>query len=104
MGLVRVSTHTISPGVPLQVGTTLHTGATAVPGGATVLFYDGDPEAGGTLFDVERLGHLRAHDTYDVHVPFRSNVCGTHRIFVTVGKMTPFEKTRPSRKIEVQCP
>jgi hypothetical protein len=75
-----------------------------VPGGATVLFYDGDPETGGTLFDVERLGHLRAHDTYDVHVPFRSNVCGKHRIFITVGKMKPFEQTRASRVIEVQCP
>jgi hypothetical protein len=104
MGRVTVSRHTISPGVALQVGTTLRTGATAVPGGATVLFYDGDPAAGGTLFDVERLGHLRAHDTYDVHVPFHSNVCGTHRIFATVGPMTPIEQTRASREIAVHCP
>jgi hypothetical protein len=103
-GGVRVSRHKISPGDALQVGTTLHTGATAVPGGATVLFYDGDPEAGGTLFDVERLGHLRAEDTYDVRVPFRSNICGKHRIFITVGKMKPFEQTRTSRMIEVECP
>jgi hypothetical protein len=104
MGKVRVSRHKISPGVALQVGTTLHTGATEVEGGATVLFYDGDPEKAGTLFDVERLGHLRADDNYDVRVPFRSNVCGKHRLFVTVGKMKPFEQTRASRVIEVQCP
>jgi hypothetical protein len=103
VGNVKVSRRKISPGDALQVGTTLHTGATAVQGGATVLFYDGDPEQGGTLFDVERLGHLRANDTYDVHVPFRSNVCGQHRLFMTVGKMKPFEQTRASGKIKVQC-
>ena len=53
---------------------------------------------------MERLGHLRADDTYNVHVPFRSHVCGKHRLFITVGKMTPFEQTRASGVIEVQCP
>ena len=71
--------------------------------GVNVIFYDGDPQHGGTAFDVERLAHIRAHDTAEARVQFRSNVCGEHRIYVTVGQGKPYEVTDTSHPFKVQC-
>ncbi|WP_434150521.1 hypothetical protein ACR2R6_03145 [Methylocaldum gracile subsp. desertum] len=46
------------------------------------LFYDGDPEAGGMLFDQELIPRVRASDTFVAPVPYRPGTCGTHQIFV----------------------
>jgi hypothetical protein len=46
------------------------------------LFYDGDPEQGGVLFDHEIIPRIRANDRFVASVPYRPTTCGTHQIFV----------------------
>jgi hypothetical protein len=77
-------------------------GANSVSG-VTAVFYDGDPQQGGKAFDAERIPHLRAGDTYEVKVRFRPQVCGQHRVFVSVGRGKPFEATNVSAPVEVVC-
>lgn len=102
MGRVRLSSHEVAPGQLITVSTKLHTGGQDVKGGLTVLFYDGDPAQGGKAFDLERVVHLRADDTHDVRVPFRSSVCGKHQIVVVAGKGSAFEQTGKAR-LKVEC-
>ena len=91
MSDVRTSRRSIAAGDPLYVETSLRSGTTPFVGSVSVNFYDGDPEAGGTLFDVEYVGYIQAQSEHPVRVPFRSSVCGKHQLCVTVGKKTPFE-------------
>jgi hypothetical protein len=92
MGKVEVSAQQVARNERVLVSTTLQTGDQPIRGGLTVLFYDGDPAAGLPAFDVERMVHLRADDTYDVRVPFRSSVCGKHDLVVVAGRGTAFEQ------------
>ena len=50
--------------------------------GVAVLFFDGDPDAGDEMFDMEMISHIRANEVYQLRVPFRPRTCGTHEIFV----------------------
>ena len=50
--------------------------------GVTVFFYDGVPGAGGRLFDVETVPHVRANAAYAAQVVFRPPTCGPHTIVV----------------------
>ena len=50
--------------------------------GVTVFFYDGLPGAGGRLFDVETVPHIRQNAAYATQVLFRPPTCGTHTIVV----------------------
>jgi hypothetical protein len=84
------------------VSTTLRTGHQPISGGLTVLFYDGDPTAGGQAFDVERVVHLRADDAYAVSVPFQSDVCGKHKLVVVAGQGTAFEQMGKAN-VHVKC-
>lgn len=50
--------------------------------GVSVKFYDGNPDAGGKLFDVERVSHIRANEAHQVRVPLRPATCGRHTLYV----------------------
>jgi len=84
------------------VSTALHTGDEPLRGGLTILFYDGHRASGVPAFDVERMPYLRADDTYDVRVPFRSSICGRHVLAVVADPGTAFERTRQTR-VHVKC-
>jgi hypothetical protein len=71
--------------------------------GVTILLYDGDPEDGGTLFDVERVAYVRANNDYAVLTHFYPDKCGRHKVFVVAGKGTPFEQVRSSGTVVVDC-
>src|SRR5205823_896633 len=102
LGPIKLSQSKVAPGQSLEVAALLRTQQQSASG-VSVVFYDGDPQHGGTAFDVERLPYIRAHDTAEARVLFRSNVCGEHRIYVTVGKGKPYEVTDASRPFKVQC-
>ena len=107
LGAVHVSPHHADAGEHVVVRTTLTAKGDAVPG-ATVWFYDGDPHHGGTLFDAERVAHIRANDRHEVAVLFSSDTCGhhrsaQHRIFAVTGKGTPSEHIRRSDRFTVNC-
>jgi hypothetical protein len=99
---VRVSVHQVARNERVMVSTTLRTADKPIKGGLTVLFYDGDPAAGLPAFDMERVGHLRAEDAYHVQVPFRSSVCGLHKLVVVAGRGTAFEQTQRAH-VYVKC-
>jgi hypothetical protein len=103
LGKVEVSAQRVARNERVLASTTLRTADQPLKGGLTVLFYDGDPAARPPAFGVERVGHLRADDTYDVRVPFRSSVCGKHDLVVVAGRGTAFEQTRRAH-VHVKCP
>jgi hypothetical protein len=50
--------------------------------GVTVFFYDGIPGAGGRLFDVETIPHIRRDSAYLTQVLYRPTSCGGHTVVV----------------------
>jgi hypothetical protein len=69
----------------------------------TVRFYDGDPAKGGKAFDLERIPYLRARDAYRVSVPFASDQCGPHHLFVAAARGTAFETIERAEPLIVHC-
>ncbi|MBA3353843.1 MAG: hypothetical protein H0U23_15725 [Blastocatellia bacterium] len=79
---VQVSDKKIQLGDSVEVTASLSAPAAAASG-VSVIFYDGDPQKGGKAFDIERVPHVRAGDTYQVKVPFKPQSCGAHQVFAT---------------------
>jgi len=73
----------------VKVVVRLRTGDAAL-GPVLLVFYDGDPQHGGTAFDVQQMTALRANSTYVTRVFFRAQTTGEHRIFVVAGPQTAF--------------
>jgi hypothetical protein len=67
-----------------------------------VFFYDGDPDDGGTLFDVETLSRVRADDLHEVRVSFRPTECGTQTLFLVANPNRGTE-ARATTTVEVTC-
>jgi hypothetical protein len=102
LGPVQLSSDRVVRGQSVKVTTSVIAPGDAVPG-ATVRFYDGDPNDGGTLFDVERVAHIRANDDHHVGVLFRPKTCGFHSIFAVVGSGTPSEQVSQSPPLFLSC-
>jgi hypothetical protein len=62
-----------------RVTLSLRTGDTAL-GKLSVVFYDGEPDQGGTPFDIMHLSRLRPHETALSRVFFRPQTCGLHTL------------------------
>ena len=71
--------------------------------GVTTQFYEGDPKAGGEMFDVERLAYLDGGKTYEETVIYRARSCGTHELFVVVNKGLPNEVVRRAEPVRIPC-
>jgi hypothetical protein len=102
LGAVLVSAPQVTQGESVTVSTMLVAENGDVPG-STVLFYDGDPQAGGTLFDLERVTYLRAVEPHGVSVLFGPTECGEHTVFVVAARGTPFVQEAQSDTITVDC-
>ena len=50
-----------------------------------VVFYDGDPRAGGRPFHVQQIPHVRADEPYLVRAFLRPQTCGSHAVVVVAG-------------------
>jgi hypothetical protein len=57
-------------------------------GSLLVAFYDGNPQQGGIIFDIQTIPHLRLNAIYQSRVFFRPQTCGAHNIFVVAGPTT----------------
>jgi hypothetical protein len=97
-------------GVALQADQVLTIGASHRAVGADldnvmVLFYDGDPEQGGKLFDMERIPHIDANENFVTRVPYHTGVCGAHQLFV---RAIPMDDEAPMtadvNAVTVACP
>ncbi len=62
-----------------------------------VMFYDGDPDQGGTAFDVELLAHVQAGRPHLLSVPYRPRTCGARQIVIIAnrGKVDEARTTIP---------
>ena len=83
--------------VTVTVQNTAGTPLAAVP----VVFYDGDPQRGGKVFDVQHIPRLRANASYALRTFFRPTTCGDHRIFVRAGHTTA---SSDMEALDVQVP
>src|SRR5262249_36252170 len=71
----------------------------------TVLFYDGDPEQGGKLFDMEQIPHIEANESFVTRVPYHTEVCGAHQLFVQAIPMDgEAPMTTDVNAVTVECP
>lgn len=48
--------------------------------GLDILFYDGNPDKNGTLFDVDKLTHIRANGSHLVKTVYHATTCGDHTL------------------------
>ena len=87
----------------VTVSTGLRAGNDPIPG-ATVIFYDGDPKNGGQIFDMEQVPYVRANDTLQVEVPFRTETCGTHDLYAVTYRETAYERVSEPLVLQVDCP
>jgi hypothetical protein len=65
------------------------------PRGVHVALYEGDPEAGGAIFDVELVPYLRGSDSYLIRTRYRPESCGPREIHVVAdpgGGLDPVTK------------
>ena len=102
LGPVYVRPRRVALGDTVEVVTTLRAGGTVMRRLA-VFFYDGDPEAGGQVFGIKRVGSLSAHAAREVRASFRPTRCGIYQLVVIAGKGTPFEAERTARPLHVDC-
>jgi hypothetical protein len=93
----------IRPGERTLIAARVATASNDLARGLTLYFYDGKPKKNKTI-GVQHVPFLGAHGVYDFRVPFRTNVCGAHHIFIVAGKGTRHEHTVKLRPIQVTCP
>jgi len=87
----------------VEVAAMLETGDQEI-GGLTVYFYDGDPQDGGRVFDVERISHIRANGKHQARTRFKSDDCGLYRIFVRATAGRHLEVNGHTEPVQVGCP
>jgi hypothetical protein len=69
----------------------------------TAVFYDGDPQNGGTAFGLERSPYIAQNDTYQVLATYKPHTCGTHQLFIVVGQGTTGEIVRRAPPVRIDC-
>jgi len=70
-----------------------------------VNFYDGDPAAGGHLFDTERVAYLPPFGRRLVNVRFNPQFCGSHQVFAVVAPSKAYTRSgQASQTVQEDCP
>jgi hypothetical protein len=101
MSKAHASALRVSLGHTTEVAASL-SGADGREAHATTVFYDGDPHAGGTAFDVERANYIAAGRSDMVKTLCRPTSCGVRRLYV-VGKGTSGGASNHSWPIWIPC-
>lgn len=65
----------------VKISANVVTGDTAASP-VNVLYYDGDPEKGGTLFGVQPVSYIPADDSFMARSFYRPATCGEHTLYV----------------------
>lgn len=102
IGKVQLSARRAAPGRNIDVSAQLSAEDNNVAG-VTALFYDGDPDAGGTVFGLERAPYIAENDTYEVRAPYHATSCGKHDLFIVVHQGTPNEIVRRAPPLHIVC-
>ena len=98
---MEVPARQINPSANLPISATLSASAGSATG-VSAEFYDGNPQQGGRLFDVEQVS-CPQNDTYRVETLYRTNTCGVHDLFVVLnaGQHRVMRRAPP---VSVACP
>ncbi|MBV9267331.1 MAG: hypothetical protein JO061_14260, partial [Acidobacteriaceae bacterium] len=102
IGKVDVSARSITPRNTVAVSAAI-SARNADASGVSTHFYDGDPEQGGTLFDVERVAHIAQGGSFPVIASYQTKICGTHELFIVVNQGKSSQVTRRAPPIRVDC-
>ncbi len=101
---VDVSGNKVTPEGSVIASATLRGGAVALFD-VQVNFYDGDPSAGGNIFDTERVAYLPAFGTRLVNVRFNPQFCGSHRVFAVVAPGKAYTTSgQAAQTVQQDCP
>jgi len=102
IGKLDVSADRTGPGGHVVLSAMLSDNG-APSSGVNVHFYDGDPQGGGQLFDMERIPYVAAGQPHKVQAVFRARTCGVHQLFAAVNRGTPYEVERRAHPVRVVC-
>jgi hypothetical protein len=102
IGKIGLSATRVTLNQPITVSAPLSVPSSSAQG-FTAQFYDGDPQNGGGLFDIERIAYLEANQGREATVIYRPSSCGTHELFVLVNKGLPNEVVRRASPVRVEC-
>ena len=102
IGKIQLSSESAVPGQILDVSAQLSATENSASG-VEALFYDGDPNAGGTAFGYELSPYIAENDTYQVKAPYVASACGTHQLFIVIGQGTSHEIVRRAPSVRVDC-
>jgi len=69
--------------------------------GISVAFYNGRPDRGGTLFDIDNLAHIRANGVHGVQTTFHPSSCGKHTIYIVPLDVPFSQKNSVSANVNV---
>lgn len=94
---------TVAAGERAIVGARVVVGENDLKGGLSVVFYDGDPKAGGRAIGMHSVPHLSKGRSYEFVLPFRSRECGAHRIHAVTAPGTRFEHSVVAETVTVDC-
>jgi hypothetical protein len=102
IGKIQLSSESAVPGQILDVSAQLSATDNSASG-VDAVFYDGDPNAGGTAFGYELSPYIAENDTYQVKAPYAASACGTHQLFIVVGQGTSHEIVRRAPPVRIDC-
>ncbi|HKP67544.1 MAG TPA: hypothetical protein VJX31_13010, partial [Casimicrobiaceae bacterium] len=102
VGPIHVTPRHAQLGQSIDATTTVSAGAAEVFD-LIVLFYDGSPDANGTIVASQRIPHLPAHGDVVVSVSWSAESCGKQRFVAVAGAGLPIADERESMPIIVDC-
>ena len=102
LGPIHVAPRHVAFGQPIEATTTVTAGSAEVFD-LIVLFYDGAPEADGTIVAAQRIAHLPAHGDAVVRVSLAAENCGKRRLVAVAGSGLPIADERESMPVMVDC-
>jgi hypothetical protein len=102
LGPIRVTPRHVELGQAIEATTTVTAGNAEVFD-LVVLFHDGVPEANATIVAAQRIAHLPAHGSTDVHVSLAAESCGKRRLVAVAAPGLQIADARESMPVMVAC-
>ena len=79
---LKVSSSRVSTGQKVTISAKVHSKKEI--DGLSILFYDGNPDTGGKLFDVDQISHIRANGFHLAKTVYHADLSGLHDLHVRI--------------------
>ncbi|HEY6879371.1 MAG TPA: hypothetical protein VI299_15195, partial [Polyangiales bacterium] len=93
---------TVPQGQSTEIHATLNNPAEPMEA-INVYFYDGNPEQGGKLFDMERVPHLDTTGQHKLRVRYAPEECGAHDIYLKASNQGLRGDAQRIETVQVDC-